>query len=172
MKIPLQEFIRIGILGLLLIYSYYYYGTKSNINIEKLWGNIKEPLKTFNIISIFLTTGGFLLMLAYLYKTNSLSPTQIQQFITSMLIIITVSLFWMPLSIEYLKGNKQSTFLKYLIIIVLLIVAFTGLYMITALNAIKETKYKDSKKLAVYGMIYFFLHTFGFDAITWSYNVL
>ena len=172
MKIPLQEFIQIGILGLLLLYSYYYYGTKGNINMEKLWGNIKDPLKTFNIISIFITAFGFLLMLSYLHKTNSLSPTQIQKLLTAILIIITVSLFWMPLSIEYLKGNKQSTFLKYLILLVLFIVAFTGLYVVISLNSIKETRYKGSKKLAVYGMSYFFLHTFGLDFITWSYNVL
>jgi hypothetical protein len=172
MKISIREFIRIGILGILLLYSYYYYVKQDNTIVNKLWGNIKPPLKTFYYISMFLTAGGFLLMLAYLYKTNSLSHAQIQQFITALLIIIMVSLFWMPLSIEYIKGNKQSTLLKYLIILVLLIVAFTSLYTVSALKAVKETTYKKSKKLAVYGMTYFFLHTFGLDAITWSYNVL
>ena len=79
-------------------------------------------------------------------------------------------MFWMPLSLNYLA--KKSDLLKYLIILVLLIVSIATLYLIYVLYKVKENKYIFNKNLALAGMVYFFIHAFFFDCITWSYNYL
>ena len=57
-----------------------------------------------------------------------------------------------------------------LIIAVLLVVALASLYLIYILNQVQENKLILNKKLALLGMIYFFIHAFFFDSLIWSYN--
>ena len=77
-------------------------------------------------------------------------------------------MFWMPVSIDYIKNKNNYN--KFLIYLILFSVAMSVLYLNLILNNIKEYKNKIGKKLALIGMIYFFIHTFFFDFILWTYN--
>jgi len=168
MKVSYFSFIYIAILGSLLIYSYYYYGTNDPKNALKLWGDIDSYLRTFYIISMGLSAIGFLTLLSYLLKSNSLSSLQASHIVIALLCIIIFSLFWMPLSLVYLKSSYVS--IKYSIIVILLIVAFASLYSLTLINNIKEKTYNLHKQMALIGTSYFFFHTFVLDSLLWSYK--
>ena len=59
---------------------------------------------------------------------------------------------------------------KILVLITLFLVALSILYLLYILYNVNETKYKFNKELGFYGMLYFFIHCFFLDFITWSYN--
>jgi hypothetical protein len=81
--------------------------------------------------------------------------------------IVFLSLFWMPLSLSYLKQGRPD-WLKYSIIGLLLAIALASLYAATIINNITETNL--NKQLAFYGMLYFFCHTFFLDTLVWPSN--
>ena len=58
----------ISILGILLLYSYYYFINLKKSNLRDLWGRIKPDTKLYNfyLISIVLAALGFVLMMYYL----------------------------------------------------------------------------------------------------------
>ena len=174
--IELSLFLIITLLGIVLLYSYYYLGTNNKKIVNDLWGNIRniKHLIPVYIGSMFLAAIGFLSALYYLYKTTSLTPYEKQMIPISLIIIIFVSIFWMPLSLNYLKiknkTNFKSVYLKYAIIGVLSIVAFASLYSTVLINTIREKNYKLEQKIATVGMSYFFIHTFFFDNLSWNYN--
>lgn len=171
-KISLTSFILIILSGVILLYSYYYLGTTNSNVASKLWGRINDisHLTKVYVFSMFLSAFGFLYTLYYLYKTNSLSHKETQLIPMSFITIIIASLFWMPLSLKYLTDKKKSQYLKYTIICVLSIVAFSSLYSTALINNIKERNYKLQHNIATYGMMYFFIHTFFLDNLIWSYN--
>ena len=160
----------ISILGLLLLYSYYYFLNLKKSNVTDLWARIKPKSKLYNfyLVSMCLGAIGFMLMLYYFLIGDSFTKSDITQLFILSLLIVVVSMMWMPLSLEYVKYPR--TWLKILIIIVLLIIAFSGFYTIIKLYMIKDTKHKISRNLAIMGMIYFFFHTFVLDTITWTTN--
>ena len=171
-KISLTSFILIILSGAILLYSYYYLGTTNSNVASKLWGRINDisHLTKVYVFSMFLSAFGFLYTLYYLYKTNSLSRKETKLIPMSFIAIIVASLFWMPLSLNYLTDKKKSQYLKYTIIGVLSIVAFSSLYSTALINNIKERNYKLQHNIATYGMMYFFIHTFFLDNLIWSYN--
>lgn len=166
MKFNTEYIIIISILGIILLYSYYYFAQKDNV--LKLWGRLKGNFLYVYYASMLLSLIGFLFLFYYLFLTHTLTKDQINKMFISLIVIITVSTMWMPLSLYYLK-HKEDIY-KYLIIFILLIVAFSILYFITVLNNVTENKYILEKKLALAGMIYFFIHCFFFDSLMWSYN--
>lgn len=168
MKFNTEYIIIISILGIILLYSYYYYAQKNQNNVLKLWGRIKGNFLYVYYASMLLSAIGFLFLFYYLFLTNSLTRDQINKMFIALILIIAVSIIWMPLSLYYLK-NKKDIY-KYLIIFVLLVVSFSILYFITILNNVKEDKNILQKKLALMGMTYFFIHCFFFDSLIWSYN--
>ena len=170
MKVDIFSLFCIGLLGTLLLYSYYYYGTTNKKNADKLWGGINSYLKTFYIISMCLSAIGFLTLLSYLFKSTSLTSLQASHIVIGLVCIIIFSLFWMPLSLYYLKNGSSSLSIQYTIIAVLLSVAFASLYSLTLINNIKEKTNTIHKQIAVIGMSYFFFHTFVLDSLLWSYN--
>lgn len=157
----------LSILGIILLYSYYYL-FKNNKNAPKLWGRISGNLLNIYYFSMLLSTIGFLLLFYYIIKTNIFTQNNINQIFISLLAIIIISMVWMPLSLYYMK-NKNDL-IKYLIIIVLLLVAISTLYLLYVVNNINDNNNKIYKTLALIGMSYFFIHAFFFDTITWSYN--
>ncbi len=175
-SIELSSFLIIISLGIILLYSYYYLATHNKANVNALWGNIRniKHLIPVYIGSMFLSAIGFLLALYYLYKTNSVTLYEKKMIPLSLIVIVGASIFWMPLSLNYLnlknKTNLSSTYLKYLIISVLTIVAFASLYSTILINNIREKNYKLEQKIATIGMSYFFIHTFFFDNLSWNYN--
>ena len=160
----------ISILGLLLLYSYYYFLNLKKSNFDDLWGRIdrKSKLYNFYLVSMCLAALGFMLMLYYFLVSDSFSQSDITQLFILSLVIVVISMIWMPLSLEYVKYPR--TWLKILIIIVLLVIAFSGLYTIIKLYMINDTRNKISRNLAILGMIYFFFHTFFLDTIIWTTN--
>ena len=171
-RIELSSFLMIFPLGILLLYSYYYLATKNKKIVNDLWGNIRniKHLIPVYIGSMFLAAVGFLCALYYLYKTTSLTPYEKKIIPIALMVIVIVSIFWMPLSLNYLKNKTKPSYLKYVIIVVLSIVAFASLYSTVLINNIREKNYKLEQKIATIGMSYFFIHTFFFDNLSWSYN--
>ena len=171
-RIELSSFLMLFSLGIVLLYSYYYLVTNNKKIVNDLWGNIRNikyliPVYT---ASMFLSAVGFLCALYYLYKTASLTPYEKKNIPIALMVIIFVSIFWMPLSLNYLKNKTKPSYLKYAIITVLSIIAFASLYSTVLINNIREKNYKLEQKIANIGMSYFFIHTFFFDNLSWSYN--
>ena len=165
--IDLSVFFFLGLLGLLLLYSYYYFANQNESNLKNLWGRIKSPLKSYYIGSMFLSAFGFLIVLGYLMKTRALKPDQAIGIMRALYAIVFLSLFWMPLSLSYLKQGRPD-WLKYSIVGLLIAIAFASLYAATIINNTAETNL--NKKLALFSMLYFFGHVFFLDTLTWSYN--
>jgi hypothetical protein len=117
---------------------------------------------------MLLSTFGFLFLFYYLIVTNTFNSYQINRIFIALLCIVIISMLWMPLSLQYL--TKKSTSLMYQILLVLLIVSLSALYIVFLIYNIKDSQHTTSKILALIGMIYFFIHAFFFDFITWSRN--
>lgn len=106
---------------------------------------------------MLLSALGFLFLFYYLIVSNSFTQKQINQIFIALILIVGISIIWMPLSIYYLKNKKNM--IKILIIAVLLAVALSSLYLIYILNQVQENKLILTKRLALLGMIYFlFMH--------------
>jgi hypothetical protein len=157
----------LAILGIILLYSYYYLFVNYK-NSYELWGKIKGNLLNVYYVSMLLSTIGFLFLFYYLNITNIFNTTQINKIFISLVCIVVISMLWMPLSLQYL--TKKNDFLMYQILLVLFLVSLSALYVVILLYNIKETEHKTSKLFALIGMIYFFIHAFFFDFITWSRN--
>ena len=108
--IELSSFLILFSLGIVLLYSYYYLATKNKTLVNALWGNIRyiKHLIPVYVVSILLSVIGFLSALYYLYKTTSLTPYQKQMIPIALILIVFVSMFWMPLSLNYLKINNKT----------------------------------------------------------------
>ena len=167
MKFDTKYIIIIAILGIILLYSYYYF-FKSFKDPTKLWGRIEGNFLYIYYISMILSTIGFLFLFYYLITSNSFTIDEIHKLYYSLICILIISMFWMPVSIDYIKNKNNYN--KFLIYLILFSVAMSVLYLNLILNNIKEYKNKIGKKLALIGMIYFFIHTFFFDFILWTYN--
>ncbi len=172
MEFNRNYFTIISILGILLLYSYYYFINLKKSNLNDLWGGIKPNSKLYNfyIISIGLAALGFILMMYYLLVGNSFNEKDIKHIFISTLVILIASMFWMPLTLEYIKHPQP--WLKTIIIIILLIVACGGYYTMLRLYWTNDTKHKISRILSILGMKYFFLHTFILDCIIWSKKLI
>ena len=167
MKFDNTYILIISILGIILLYSYYYYATTYK-NVMKLWGNISGNLLYVYYLSMILSAIGFLFLFYYLITSNILTKNNIDKIFYGLLGIVIISMFWMPLSLKYLD-NKCPMY-KLLIITVLLLVAISTLYVINTLKSFNDTVNPLSYTLALYGMYYFFIHAFFFDSLLWSYN--
>ena len=167
-KIPTESFIPLGILGILLLYSYYYYTTQNTTNITKLWGLLdkKHTLKSFYYVSMLLSAVCFLIVLYYLHITRSIENQH--EILMCLYGIVAVSLFWMPLSLAYLK-NKTKV-LHFAILSVLSIIALCSLNVVKLLYEMDEKRYTIMNQIALASMIYFFFHVFLLDTLTWSFH--
>ncbi len=119
---------------------------------------------------MFVAAFGFILMMYYMLIGKSFSHSDVMQLFITSLVIIIVSMLWMPFSLQYYK--HPSLWLKIIILLILLTVALAGFYAILRIYWIKETECKMTKIMAILGMKYFFLHTFILDLIIWSKNFL
>lgn len=156
----------IAILGILLLYSYYFFAKKNNV--QKLWGNIHGKLLLIYYISMILTAIAFLLFFYYLFISTSFEKKQTYHIFIALSLVIILSMFWMPLSLQYMKN--KSPFIKFSIYAVLFFIPCAVLYIIHSCINIKENKYKIEKKIAIFSMIYFFIHTFFLDFLLWTHN--
>ena len=170
MKFNKEYIIIIIILGIILIYSYYYFAKENLKIVNQLWGNIlknKSLLKIY-YLSMFLSLIGFLFLFYYLMINNTFTQNNIYHIFILLLFIVIFSIFWMPLSLNYLKN--KSNLIKYLILFVLFVVALSSFILSITLFKIVDNKNILIHNLAMIGMSYFFIHTFFFDFILWSYH--
>jgi hypothetical protein len=168
MKFQKDKLSIICILGIILLYSYYYFLSLSPRNVEILLAGIKGFFKQIYIISIFLAAFGFLLLLYYLFITDSLTDTQINKLFLGAILVIVISILWMPLSLQY--SENKSKIYQFMILVVLFSVVFSSLYIISIVDNVDDRKNKNTLKLARFGMYYFLFHTFILDSLTWSFN--
>ena len=154
----------ISVLGILLLVSYKY------LYSVKLWGSIDGSFRSWYLISMFVAAFGFILMMYYMRIGKSFSHSDVMQLFITSLVIIIISMLWMPFSLQYYK--HPILWLKIIILLILLTVALAGFYAILRIYWVKETEYKMTKIMAIIGMKYFFLHTFVLDLIIWSKNFL
>lgn len=156
-----------GILGLLLIASYVYFGMENKKIVNKLWGNIKGIKRKITIASILITALFYLFTIYYIsFKTSALDQEKIKNIILYQAILILASMLWMPLSIKYL--NKQEELTKVAIILILFVVAMSALAIFY--NIFKLNDSGKFKNLALVGAGLLFLHTFFLDFLDWNYN--
>ena len=157
----------LALFGIILLYSYYYY-FKNDKNSKFLWGKIKGNLLSVYYISMLLSTIGFLLLFSYLFINKNFTESNIKYIFIYLCAIVIISMFWMPLSLQYIK--TKSELFKYLTIITLFLVAFFTVLLLNILLKLNDNKNIIMKNLAIIGIFYFFIHAFCFDFITWSYN--
>lgn len=117
------------IFGLLLIYSYHELLSKTK-SIDTFWGAIKGNLRTFYMISLVIIVCAFICTLFYLMFASNFNEQQNYQLFTALFGITIFSLFWLPLSILYIHYPKNKLFLRFLIIITLLLVSLSALYFV------------------------------------------
>jgi hypothetical protein len=172
MNYPIYNTLFIALLGIILLYSYYYFSQKYPSIIESLWGTIKGKTRQFYFYSIGLCFLCYISIFIYLFSKNNLTSTQIQQITTAISTMIIASMLWMPLSIQY--HFHKSSILKSLIIITLLLVSLSAFYLILLLFELKETstKMKYLQNISLLGSIYFFFQVFVLDFIYWNYAYL
>ena len=170
MRFSNSHFFVIFVLGVILLYSYYYFLAEDPNNISALWGTIKGNLLSFYYVSMLLSALGFIALVVYLFNTNNLTNGQIKQLFLSMMAIVVISMLWLPISLLYLKDKNMSY--RIMDLIVLFLVAASSFYCAYVLYKIKDKEHQVLKNVALGGMSYFFFHTFFLDFITWSSNVL
>ena len=155
------------ILGAILLFSYYYF---ININpkiTNKLWGSIKGLERNITIISGIVTSILYLVLIYYFsfsFKKSNDNNKLINEIITYQILLIIISMFWLPLSIEYIKN--KSAFLKFSIILTLFLVAIFAFMIFYKLLNIEDDKL--IKKLALFAAFMLFFHTFFLDFINWN----
>jgi hypothetical protein len=155
----------ISILGVALLYSYYYYlSTDSKSTL--LWGSVKGNLLNLYYVSMLLSAIGFLFLFTYLFVNKNFTKTNVNQLFGVIICILFFSIFWMPFSLMYL--HHKTNINKYLTILILFLVAFFSFLLLIVLKNIEEKKYILLKNLALIGMSYFFIHVFLFDFIIWN----
>lgn len=155
------------ILGAILLFSYYYF---ININpkiTNKLWGSIKGLERNITIISGIVTSILYLVLIYYFsfsFKKTNDNNKLINEIITYQILLIIISMFWLPLSIEYIKN--KSALLKFSIILTLFLVAIFAFMIFYKLLNIEDDKL--IKKLALFAAFMLFFHTFFLDFINWN----
>ena len=152
----------ISILGLLLLASYKF------LYSVKLWGKIDGNFRYWYSISMLFAALGFIFMMIYMLVSKSFTNSDVSQLFITSLVIIIVSMLWMPVSLQYYK--HPSFWSKSIIMLILLVVALAGLYAIIKIYLVKELNHNTLKIMAILGMKYFFFHTFVLDFITWPKN--
>ena len=152
------------ILGILLLYSYYYYSSVPEF--MQLWGGISKKIIPIYVVSMLICAAGFLTFLYYIYVKNIFTKEEVLNIFMLSLIIIFFSIFWTPYSILYLQNKDYKN--KIIVLLILFIVALScfGLFY----NVYKIQDKSLFKKFVDIGLFYFFFHTFVLDFSIWSYN--
>ena len=164
------------IFGCALIYSYYYFIKNGGVNIKTLWGKVYDKKIVFEI-SMILALISYLIIIGFaIFKTPNTKKNNsiISNLTIIQLLIIVVSMLWLPLTIIYAKNakkNKHNSLGMFAVILVLLIVALGSFKQIFLINMLSEEKTlcaQVTKKIAIIAAGYFFVHTFFFDSIGWN----
>jgi len=153
MKMEKNNVLTFGaISGAALIYSYYYFlKDKSSSEIQKYWGSIDGNTREFYKLSMFFCVLG---MLKIVYDMHNSSKKDFTDEAYGFFLLIVVSMFYLPLTIQYTK--KPSTPLFIAIVSTLFFVALGSLIL-----------YKNYQSI---GSGYLMFHLFCLDLFYWSYS--
>ena len=158
--------------GAVLLFSYYRYIKYGGVPIKTLWGKAYSVRKAYTASMILAALGYAILLFFTLFKTtNSARNTAlISNLLIVQVLIIVVSMIWLPLTLLYVKEGRKP-FLMLAVIIVLFIVgiaSFKQIKIIQSLTPESNECAKVTQKVAVVGAGVFFFHTFFLDFIGWS----
>ena len=111
MKITKNQVLQFSVLsGGVLLYSYHFFlKDKSSSAIEKYWGGITGNTRRIYIFSMFLCV---LSMFSILRKILSSNKKNYENDFYGMLLLIVTSMFYLPLTIQYIKKPSMMTFIN------------------------------------------------------------
>jgi hypothetical protein len=159
-----SDIIYISIISLILPISYYYYITKySKISVDKLWGKLDQKSRQVNTVSIGVIALAYIIAFFTYITYNKYHKWDREMILLGYTGFILFSFMWMPLSYQYLMGNKT---VKYYLIYSLGLVTFFALLLFLVMRRLKVN---IISKLATF---YMFFHTFLFDFILWNIGFL
>ena len=153
MKITKNQVLQFSVLsGGLLLYSYYFFlKDKSKQVIEKYWGGITGNTRQVYKFSMLLCV---LSMFSILRKIYLSSKKNYENELYGLLLLIVTSMFYLPLTIQYVKNPSMMTFIN--IVSTLFYVALGAVILYRLYPGI------DSLYLA--------FHLVVLDLFYWSYN--
>ena len=159
------------ILGSILLYSYYHYIRKGGVDQQVLWGNM-YPYRNYIMVSMLIAAIGYILVVAYSVCCVDSNNKHLKELMVAQIIIIVISMIWLPLTIGYAKSKTKHPFLALGIILTLFVVAMASLQqVISVYNFRPKTKNKMNNvahKVALAGAILFCVHTGIIDFIGWN----
>ena len=161
------------IFGAILIYSYYHYITKGGVPTKMLWGKAYKLEKLY-LASMILAAVGYLLVLVFsVFKTpnTKLNNGVLSNLLVIQVLIVVVSMLWLPMTLAYLKEKKNRAFTMTAVLLILFIVALASakqFLLIRNLTPENNSCARTMKTLAKLGAGYFFVHTFFFDFVGWD----
>ena len=161
------------IVGGMLLYSYYYYIKYGGVSAKDLWGKAYPYRVVYMISMIFAAIGYIAVMVWTLVNATKSQNGLVSDLIIAQVLIVTVSMLWLPLTIMFAKSKTKSIFLAIAIILVLLIVAVTSIQQVLIVNKLKpvDTKNKllaGGHKAIIAGATLFAIHTLFFDGLGWN----
>ena len=160
------------ILGSILLYSYYYYIRYGRATLPQLWGDA-YPYRKYFMVSMMAALIGYLLVLSYGIFVAKKSKALVNLAIIQ-LVIIAVSMLWLPLTLKYLQSRDKLSRNLYMfaIIVVLFMVAVTSIkqYLIVEklIPTNKNKINKTFKTVALVGAGAFIFQTFATDFMAWD----
>lgn len=163
------------VLGAVLIYSYYHYITKGGVSVKTLWGKAYSMRQIYTMSIILCLISYLIIMLFVVFKTpNSRQNTAlISNLVVINVLIITISMLWLPLTILYVKEKRSKGVSMMGVLLVLFIVGMASYKQINLVNALTPESNncaQTMKTVATIGAGYFFFHTFFLDFLGWSYG--
>ena len=167
MNTQLGLFLVNGIFGTGVLFSYIW-GVYSLEDPSQLWGNMPLSYINYIIISMFLSTIGYIsytFYIAFGRKIIGLTKPFLQFNITYLIILISASL-WMPLTVVYLNTDLSVYWI--LDLMSLYTVGIMSCYMTYILIKSTTLKSKAWKNLSIIGSLCFTFHTLVLDAILWA----
>lgn len=164
------------ILGLLLLYTYYFSINKLE-KPQRLWGRIHEKYRPVYTVSMLLAALGYMLMMYFLVVKVKNNNELLREILVLQIIVILASMLWMPLATKYIKNKNEdknknkNIILKFAIILILFTVAIASLgnfFKVLSINF--PQKDINVRFFSVIGAFYLFFHTFALDFLSWNYN--
>lgn len=168
-ELTIYNKIYIYLISIIIPISYIYYIKKYNkygINGEKLWGKMEGILKKLNIISIYIITISYLILLLYITKIKKIENKNKILLLVGITGFIISSYFWMPLTYEYMLGKQNNK--KYIYTTLGFVPLFALIILIGVIN--NKIESKTLYNITIVSVIYMLLHTLIFDFIIWNRN--
>ena len=138
--------------GISLLYSYYYYlKGKSSSEINKLWGGITGNVRSVYKLSMLLC---IVCMFSIIYKLFKSDKKDFKDEFYGLSMLIVTSIFYLPLTIKYIKNPSTITFINLL-----------GTLFYVALGAIILYRLNPG-----YDTGYLMFHLVVLDLFYWSYR--